>query len=378
MELDRLLSPLSGESPSGMELRNDPRFHAIERMVEPAARENRLNPDGSVNTAGANVDWNAVLQDGQALAAEGRDLRLLTVLVRAEFNIGGFSALAEGLGLLTQSVVRYWDNLHPELRARDEFRMAALPRLNALKQLENDDNGLLGDLRFGVLLSPRGLGPVTGDDLAAATLSDFEVLSRAASGLGQAEKDALVAAHGQRVNRVTAAARSFVAEESDRASEMANGLAACESGIEALIAAVSDKGGFAGQPGLALNELAAFLGLCRKTLERASAATGTEAAPAAATTAPAPARASNGVAPAVATNGAAAPGAISSRADVEACLDRIVGFYERTEPSSPIPHLARRMRRMVAMDFLELMEEIAPSGLKEFRSIAGVEEPKKK
>ena len=63
---------------------------------------------------------------------------------------------------------------------------------------------------------------------------------------------------------------------------------------------------------------------------------------------------------------------------VEAALERIIGFYERTEPSSPIPHLARRMRRMVKMDFLELMEEIAPSGLKEFRNIAGVEEGKKK
>ncbi len=371
MELDRLLSPLSGESPSGMELRNDPRFHAIERMVEPAARENRLNPDGSFNNAGANVDWNAVMQDAQALAAEGRDLRLLTLLVRAHFNIGGVAALAEGLDMLTQSVVRYWDSLHPELRARDDARTAALPRLNALKQLENDDNGLLGDLRFGVLLNPRGIGPVTGDDLAAATLSDFEVLSRAASGLGQAEKDALVAAHGQRVNRVTAAARSFVAEEGDRAAEMMNGLAACETGIEALIAVVSDKGGFAGQPGLSLNELSAILGLCRKTLERAAAATAGEAAPVKDDPAAAPV-------PARATNGGAPPGAINSRAEVEACLDRIVGFYERTEPSSPIPHLARRMRRMVAMDFLELMEEIAPSGLKEFRSIAGVEEPKKK
>jgi type VI secretion system protein ImpA len=62
---------------------------------------------------------------------------------------------------------------------------------------------------------------------------------------------------------------------------------------------------------------------------------------------------------------------------VTRCLDLIVDFYDRTEPASPIPHLARRIRRMVPMDFLELMEELAPSGLKEFRALAGVSDKSK-
>ena len=45
-----------------------------------------------------------------------------------------------------------------------------------------------------------------------------------------------------------------------------------------------------------------------------------------------------------------------------ACLARIIEFYDRTEPASPVPFLARRMLRMVPMDFLQLMEELAPSG----------------
>ena len=65
--------------------------------------------------------------------------------------------------------------------------------------------------------------------------------------------------------------------------------------------------------------------------------------------------AGNGAAPA-----AAIPGQINTRRDVERCLDLVIDFYERTEPSSPIPHLARRMRKMVPMNFMQLMEEIAP------------------
>ena len=73
----------------------------------------------------------------------------------------------------------------------------------------------------------------------------------------------------------------------------------------------------------------------------------------------------------------AVPGQITSRQEVIACLDRIIDFYDRTEPASPVPFLARRMRRMVPMDFLKLMEDLAPSGLKEFRLLAGLGDDKK-
>ena len=71
------------------------------------------------------------------------------------------------------------------------------------------------------------------------------------------------------------------------------------------------------------------------------------------------------------------PERIVSREEVVKCLDLVVAFYDRTEPSSPIPHLARRIRRMVPMDFVELMEDLAPSGLKEFRQLAGMTDIKK-
>lgn len=383
MDISRLLEPLGGESPSGIELRNEADFHSIERLIEPAGRDHRLNSDGSINESAPRVEWQTVFDDALALAETGRDLRLLVIAVRAMYALEGFAGLRDGLGLLTDTLDQFWDSLHPAPRDRPDPAMAALPRINALRQLENDDNGLLGDVKFSIVLNPRGIGPVTGDDLAAAGLSDFEFLNRAASGLGQAEKDALVAAHGQKVNRVTAACRQLAAEEAERAAGLIAEITACEAGAAALIAKVDDKAGLAGSPGgLALPELTELLGLVRATLEKAVAETDSDAAPVTDDpAAPAPAQS----AAAARANGAGGGGGggggtgeIASRGDVEKALDRIVAFYERTEPSSPIPHLARRMRRMVAMDFLELMEEIAPSGLKEFRNIAGVEEQRKK
>jgi type VI secretion system protein ImpA len=134
--------------------------------------------------------------------------------------------------------------------------------------------------------------------------------------------------------------------------------------------------------GPAVPDLKKFLDRMLTTLERSASA---RPAPSAAAkpelTEAVPATAQpNGHAPEPVANHAgptmALPERLTSRDDVVKCLDLVVAFYDRTEPSSPIPHLARRVRRMVHMDFVELMEDLAPSGLKEFRLLAGVTDKK--
>lgn len=386
MDLESLLAPLTGEQPSGVELRNDARFHSIESLLEPASRQYRLKPDGTINESAPPVDWSTILSDGLALAAEGRDLRLLVILTRGLCATQGFAGLSQGLGLLHRTVGEYWDSLHPALRDRDDPQMAAMARSNALRQLENDDNGLLGDLRYGIAFSPRGIGPVSFDDVAAITLSDFEVMARSASGLSKAEKDAILARHHDRTKRANAACRAMAVEQRDDILALVTEIGACLGGIDSLGAVFTEKGGFDGVAGLSLPDLTAFLSSFRRSLEKAL--TETESQGEVVDTPAPPTGNSTGAnqnpAPApipgnILTNGSAIPpaGTINSRGDVEVALDRIVAFYERTEPSSPIPHIARRLRRMVSMDFIQLMQDIAPSGLKEFRNIAGLDESKK-
>lgn len=383
MDLESLLAPLAGDQPSGVELRNDARFHSIERLLEPAAREHRVKADGSINESAPPVDWSSVLSQGQDLAGDGRDLRLLVILVRALYATEGFKGLSQGLGLLQRSIAEYWDSLHPGLRDRDDPQMAAMARSNALRQLDNDDNGLLGDLRFGISFSPRGIGPVTFGDLAAIPLSDFDVQARMASGLSKDEQAAILLRHQDRAKRARAACRAMAAEQGEDVAAMVAEIGACLAGFELLSATFGERAGFDGTSALPLRELSDLLTNCRKSLETAISETDA-AAPADGPAATNGAASENNAGP-VATSPAAAPptaatgksGEINSRGDVEKALDRIIAFYERTEPSSPIPHVARRLRRMVAMDFLQLMNEIAPSGLKEFRNIAGLDDNKK-
>jgi type VI secretion system protein ImpA len=276
---------------------------------------------------------------------------------------------------LTETVEKNWDDLHPALREGGTKREAATRRINALYQIENDDNGILGDLQFTIVMTPRGVGPVSGADLAAGMVSRNTVLNEAPSGLGDKERAALVAEHEARLTRVRTACRATAAERPEELQALANDVTAARDALAALETAlnaqVADNG-----VGVGFKALSTFLDRVAETVasvqhEDDTKAGGPEMTPADPEPAAAPKSAST-------PQAAAMPGQINSRRDVERALEQIIAFYERTEPSSPIPHLAKRMRKMVPMNFVELMEEIAPSGMKEFRNVAGVFDEKSK
>lgn len=67
---------------------------------------------------------------------------------------------------------------------------------------------------------------------------------------------------------------------------------------------------------------------------------------------------------------------VQSREDVMAALDRVLDYYSRHEPSSPVPLLVGRAKRLVSMTFLDAIKELAPAGLKELQAVAGADDAK--
>ncbi|MGB4909745.1 MAG: type VI secretion system ImpA family N-terminal domain-containing protein, partial [Tabrizicola sp.] len=218
MELEPFLVRVGDGDASGSELRNDPRFHAVERLLEPAARSFRLENIRTGGTGSVAIDWSEILSQSADLAPTGRDIRLLVIVARALANAEGFDGMRQGLDLLTSTVDQHWDTVHPVLREAASPREAATRRINALFQLENSDNGLLCDLEFATVLSPRGIGPVTVGDLCAGGLTRNQAQTELPSGLGEKEMTELLSRHEARANRVTAACR---AQAIERPEEMA-------------------------------------------------------------------------------------------------------------------------------------------------------------
>lgn len=373
IDIEDWLAPIEGDNPSGVDLRNDRRFLAIEALMQPQVEVVRDDANNPVSHSAVPVEWDEVLKSADELRKEGRDIRLLVIVTRALANESGFEGLANGLTLIAKTLGKYWDNVHPALREGRAPRDAAMRRTNALMDLQNDDDGLLGDLEQHTWLSPRGVGPITGHDLYMGMLSVSDMLNEAASGLGVSEKQKLSSEHENLVKRVKAGCTAFADQETDEMDKLKADLKAAQDALTDVEAALKT----ALEADITFPELKQFMTRVGSTLNSAKAPAAAEEegeAPVTNVTAPEAAAQSNGAQPAA--GGGAIPGKINSRKEVEKCLDLIIEFYERTEPSSPIPHIARRLRRMVPMDFLELIQEIAPGGMKEFKSNAGIDEKK--
>ncbi len=367
-DFDPWLRPLEGENPSGESLRDDPAFHEIERLTQPRVEVTRDERNNPIAETAVPVDWAEVLRQAEALRPRGRDLRLLVIVTRALANERGLAGLGDGLTLIGRALAEHWDTLHPELRDGPP-RDAARRRVNALAQLQADPGGLLGDLRAREMMAPRGVGRVTGRDLERGVLSVQDVLADAPRMATEADRAALAAAQDDLLSRVGRGCKAQAEADPEGLARMLAEARAAGEAVAGVESALREK---LGETAPALADLARFLAGVAGSLERAAPAAGGEAAPVAEGAAPA-AGALAGTAPVVARSVSGGfPDGLATREDVVKCLDLVIAFYDRTEPSSPIPHLVRRVRRMVPMDFLQLMEDLAPSGLKEFRLLAGV------
>ena len=71
---------------------------------------------------------------------------------------------------------------------------------------------------------------------------------------------------------------------------------------------------------------------------------------------------------------AASLGPVTTRAEALRLLDLVLTYYERYEPSSPLPLLIGRARRLADKDFMDILRDLAPDGLNQARLIAGASE----
>jgi type VI secretion system protein ImpA len=68
-------------------------------------------------------------------------------------------------------------------------------------------------------------------------------------------------------------------------------------------------------------------------------------------------------------------GALRSREDVRRTLAQVCEWLERNEPGHPAPLLIQRASRLLDMTFIEIMQDMAPSGVPEVYLISGTKPP---
>jgi type VI secretion system protein ImpA len=331
VEIQSLLVPVSGADACGPNLEYDLQFAGLERAGTPKA-EHQI---GSTVVKAEEPDWVFVERESRALLTRTKDLRVGLQLTRALLRNAGWDGFAAGLTVLRDLVEGHWEGAHPRLDPDDGNDPTA--RLNILAGLA--DQATLAGVRATPLVSSRVIGRFG--------LRDIEI------GAGEAAPSDGGAA-------VTSATIEAAANEMDLAEleATAHAVSASRDLIAAIDAAFNDKSGH----GLSL-------GVLPTLLRNADAFLAARLAVRRPLSATAPGAAVNGVS--ASAVGGHASGEISSRDDVIRMLDRVIAYYARHEPSSPIPMLIERSKKLVAMSFVDIIRELAPDGVSQIENLRG-------
>lgn len=337
IDVGLLLQEVSSDSPSGTDLKLDPKFRDLELAATPKPEQRMGN---SVKPA-QEPDWLDVKDRALELLRRTKDLRVAVQLTRSLLRTEGAAGLSQGIALVAGLLERYWDTVYPQLDPEDGNDPTF--RLNSLANLAGWD-GMVRAVREIPLVSSRVLG--------SFSLRDIEI----ANGTIPAPADA----EGELPDQATIGA-AFTEADAGELKATADGIRGALDGVTKILDIVNDKVGSAGS--LDLSRLTSTLKsvdsiLTEQLARRGPAGAGSEAS------------AGTG---AVAARGAGVSGEISSRDDVIRLLDKACEYFKRHEPSSPVPLLLERAKKLVTKNFLEIVKDMAPGGLSEVKSIGGID-----
>ena len=346
IDIAALLAPVSDEAPCGEAVEYDAQFNELETL----ARGTPEQEVGDTVIPAEEPDWREVARIAQELAARSKDLRVALYVLRAELKLSGMPGLTQGLELIKGYLELYWPGVHPQLDPEDDNDPSA--RVNALVSLCDPDL-MLRSVRTAPLAQSRQFGRVTYRDYAIA--SGLLPMPTPKPGL---EEEKIPDS-----STIDAAFADTAPERLQETQAAIDGALAALDGIEAALSGVL---GSASGPDL--DPLRKLLREVKGVVDHQVALRGSGEE--AATEGDAAAAGGAMVAAGASTGGGS--GAIRGRSDVALLLDKICRYYAENEPSSPVPLLLERAKRLATMNFLEILNDLTPDGVQQFGVIAGI------
>ncbi|MDQ7013583.1 MAG: type VI secretion system protein TssA [Planctomycetota bacterium] len=349
IDTERATAPVAGDDPCGPRLTDE---IPVVMLLEKAKGTPEAVMGDSVRPA-EEPNWSEVRSEAMDLLGQTKELWVAMLLVVAGLRLGGLPGFREGLGCVHALLERYWDGLHPRPdEDGDPYeRLSALSALGVPAGTQGDDWKLVERIRSAPLTDSRQIGrfsirdialangevsPREGEDaptpeLIAAAFEDTEI--EFLTGLHEAATEAMTLLEG-----IQGVLDTHVGVgASPDFSPVRDALRA----VSTTLAQQLERRGYAAQGGPDVES------------------EGGEDAPSVG--------GAGGAAP-------AAPGEIRSGQDVTRALDRVIEYYVKNEPSSPVPLLLRRAQRLVSRSFLDIIRDLSPEGLDQVRMISGERE----
>jgi len=340
LDIDKLLAPLSVDEPSGKVLDND--LWELDTLAK-GKPERQMGDE--VQPAEA-PNWRAVREQALGLLQHSKDLRAVIHLARAEIRTRGLLGLSDTLTLMSGLIAQHWDSVHPQLDPEDpEEPNDPTQRLNILRSLA-DPQTIVRAVREAPLVNARGLGTFAFRDIEIAS-------GKVAGDAGTAPSLAEISA-------------AFNAADKAELESTAKAVSNSRITLEGLNQQLNERVGYDRTPDFSnLSKQLQAIGVVFSTYMPS---------PTNAPTAPeSEAGTGEGVGPVVSAASPRASGPIASREDAVRLLEEICSYFERHEPSSPVPLLLRRAKGLISKDFMDIIEDLAPNGLSQVELIRGSE-----
>jgi len=343
------LGAVSGDSPVGPNLELDVEFSALDR----AAQGKPEQQYGDTIIAAEEPDWKDVETAALALLERSRDLRVLGHLAVARLHVGGIPDYADALALTRRLIETRWDEIHPQLDPEDDNDPTL--RANALLRLAHAGLVLKYLRDLPLANSPR-LGRRSWRDVAVAT--------------------GVIPSNDSNKPSETEIRSAFQDSDPGHLATLRQAAETAAQAADAIIAAFEERAGPATSPDF--SELTKLLRQIAQVVERYAPPVVPVEQGVAATAAEPEARSAPGVTaavasaaqrPAVAT--AAALTEVTTRADALRLLDLAAQYYQRYEPSSPLPLLIERARALADKNFIDILRDLAPDGVGQAQIVIG-------
>jgi len=341
--IDSLLAPVRDDAPCGDDPSSSGALYELETAIQ-GKPETQFSP-------AEEPDWKEFEGRVREVAATTKDLRVAALLTAALLRTRGVKGLRDGFKLIRGYLEAYWEQVYPVLDASDNNDPTE--RINALTSLAAPIATYGVDLLkiiVGLRKSPLISVPRAGVFTLEHYLHVKGLITWPATA-GQAPTSGLLD------GAVKEAGSEVVTELATATAEILADLAAIESIFK-------QKAGPSQFPTFdplrkELKLLAAWLPL-PGTPENPTTDSAAAAAPA-----------GGGAGGAVAAGGPAIGGVVRSRDDVIRALDAIMAYYRTYEPSSPAPFLLNRVKRIVQMNFMELITELTPETMDRIMMLTG-------
>jgi len=337
LDLDQFLKDISTESPCGEDLEYDPEFGEMER----AAQGKPDQQIGDTLIPAQDAEWLTVKSKAVSLFDRTKDIRVAVYLTRALLHTEGLFGLRDGLSLIQGLLENHWENVHPQLDPADNNDPTL--RINTLTAL-CDPVTVLHNIREATLVNSSALGRFSLRDILIT-------LGKLSLPTGSDEK-------AVETSTINAAFMDAPLDDLQNTADTIRQSIECVSAIESQLmdkVGSSHMADFSTLPNL-LKEAQHIMtehltqrgiGMAEASSEAVNEVPGTQA------------------------SAQSFPIAINSQEDVIRVLDMACEYFNRHEPSSPVPLLLQRAKRLVAKDFMEILRDLAPAGVIQAEEISG-------